>query len=158
MFQKNNKMCLPGWSDIMLRKLCLNQTQPYRKREVLLMPLFLKYNMASINRKIPGNTKMKHAAKPPISEMTLPMSGMKRARISVRQNQMIVCSILLLRSFATSVSTSSPLKRSHRPSNTALNSDIYIPSFADTHWMLSWFTSLGFTDIHTWMTHNTSTV
>lgn len=63
---------------------------------------------------------MKHAAKPPISEMTRPISGMKRARINVRQNQTSVCSILRLRSLATSVSTSSPLKRNHKPSSTAL--------------------------------------
>lgn len=69
---------------------------------------------------IPGKTKMKHAAKPPISEMTRPISGMKRARISVRQNQTSVCSILRLRSLVTSVSTTSPLKRNHKPSSTAL--------------------------------------
>lgn len=63
---------------------------------------------------------MKQAARPPMSEMTRPISGMVRARTSVRQNQTSVYSTRLLRSLTTSVSTSVPLKRSHKPSNTAL--------------------------------------
>ena len=63
---------------------------------------------------------MKQAARPPMREMTRPMSGMKRARMRVRKNQMTVCSRRRLRSRTTSTSTCSPRKRSHRPSSTAL--------------------------------------
>lgn len=69
---------------------------------------------------LPGNTKMKQAANPPISEITRPISGMKRARTRVTTNHTSVCRILLLLSRRTHTSTCSPWKRSHSPSITAL--------------------------------------
>lgn len=79
---------------------------------------------------------MKQAARPPMSEMTRPISGMVRARMSVRQNQTTVHRTRRLRSLTTSVSTSVPLKRSHKPSNTALK---------HTHTHTHTFTYLSFT-------------
>lgn len=101
---------------------------------------------------------MKHAAKPPISEMTRPISGMKRARMSVRQNQTSVCTILRLCSLATSVSTSSPLKRNHKPSSTALPQKCRIGYEVTTQMMMkaramATATSLDGYDINTsWLT------
>lgn len=69
---------------------------------------------------VPGKTKMKQAASPPIREITRPMSGMKRARTRVMINHTSVCRILLLLSRRTHTSTCSPWKRSQSPSITAL--------------------------------------
>lgn len=69
---------------------------------------------------LPGNTKMKQAARPPIMEMTRPMSGMKSARTSVTTNHTKVCRTRLRFSRRTHTSTCSPWKRSHSPSMTAL--------------------------------------
>lgn len=69
---------------------------------------------------LPGKTKMKQAASPPISEITRPMSGMKSARMSVTTNHTSVCRIRRLRSRRTHTSTCSPRKRSQSPSITAL--------------------------------------
>lgn len=69
---------------------------------------------------LPGNTKMKQAARPPIMEMTRPMSGMKSARTSVTTNHANVCRTRLRPSRRTHTSTCSPWKRSHSPSITAL--------------------------------------
>lgn len=69
---------------------------------------------------LPGKTKMKQAASPPISEITRPMSGVKSARTSVTTNHTSVCRIRLLRSRRTHTSTCSPRKRSQSPSMTAL--------------------------------------
>lgn len=63
---------------------------------------------------------MKQAANPPISEITRPISGMKRARTRVTTNHTSVCRILLLCSRRTHTSTCSPWKRSQSPSMTAL--------------------------------------
>lgn len=71
---------------------------------------------------LPGKTKMKQAASPPMSEMTRPISGMKSARMRVTKNHTSVCRTLRLRSRRTHTSTCSPWKRSHSPSMTALDS------------------------------------
>lgn len=71
--------------------------------------------------RLPGKTKIKQAANPPISDITRPISGMKRARRRVATNQTSVCRMRLLRSRRTHTSTCSPWKRSHSPSITALH-------------------------------------
>lgn len=84
---------------------------------------------------LPGNTKMKQAASPPIMEMTRPMSGVKSARTSVTTNHTNVCRMRLLFSRRTHTSTCSPWKRSHSPSITALdNSRIRFPDWNDQRW------------------------
>lgn len=57
----------------------------------------------------PGKMKMKQAARPPMTEMTLPMSGMKRASSRVSRNHTSVCRTRRLRSRPTSSSTGTPL-------------------------------------------------
>lgn len=75
----------------------------------------------------PGKTKIKQAANPPISEITRPISGMKRARTRVTTNHTRVCRILLLCSRRTHTSTCSPWKRSQSPSTTALERHVITP-------------------------------
>ena len=81
---------------------------------------------------LPGNTKMKQAASPPIIEMTRPMSGVKSARTSVTTNHARVCRMRLLFSRWTHTSTCSPWKRSHSPSMTDLDIGIIrFPEWTD---------------------------
>lgn len=117
----------PCRSVVCLRQLGLHQTQTCQVKETLdrLYSVTLKIAQKSdtlqrIQKVLPGNTKIKQAANPPISEITRPISGMKRARTRVTTNHTSVCRIRLLLSRRTHTSTCSPWKRSHSPSTTAL--------------------------------------
>lgn len=116
----------PCRSDVSLWEFGLHQTQTCKFKETLGWLYSASIKAAQKTRteqmacSVPGKTKMKQAASPPIREITRPISGMKRARTRVMINHTSVCRILLLLSRRTHTSTCSPWKRSQSPSITAL--------------------------------------
>lgn len=120
MFAENKQPHLVVRMSVSESLACIKHKPVKLKRHNETFKLHLDLQASAGPAALPGNTKMKQAASPPISEMTRPMSGMKRARTRVTTNHTSVCRILLLRSRRTHTSTCSPRKRSHRPSITAL--------------------------------------